>query len=134
MNNDGKKEILIDDCIIDGGTYTFKAHYEQLVEDNGTVIDAGDLNNDGISDLVSVGETEMRVYYSNKNGYEITYQKSNLVKKYDKNLLNNQQVKVIGDLDHKGINLFVINARNKNGCQYYQAIDPKNLSVRFNLM
>lgn len=134
LNNDGKKEILIDDCIIDGGTYTFKAHYEQLVEDNGTVIDAGDLNNDGISDLVSVGETEMRVYYSNKNGYEITYQKSNLVKKYDKNLLNNQQVKVIGDLDHKGINLFVINARNKNGCQYYQAIDPKNLSVRFNLM
>lgn len=134
LNNDGKKEILIDDNIIDGSSYTFKTRYEQFVEDNGTVIDAGDLNNDGISDLVSVGETEMRVYYSNKNEYEITYQKSNLVKKYDKNLLNNQQVKVIGDLDHKGINLFVINSRNSNGCQYYQVIDPSSLSVRFNLM
>lgn len=134
LNNDGKKEILVDNSIIDGSSYTYKSRYEQLVEDNGTVIDAGDLNNDGISDLVSVGETEMRVYYSNKNGYEITYQRSNLVKKYDKNLLNNQYVRVIGDLDHKGINLFVINSRNNNGCQYYQVIDPKDLSVRFNLM
>lgn len=134
LNNDGKKEILIDDSIIDGSSFTFKSQYEQLVEDNGTVIDVGDLNNDGISDLVSVGETEMRVYYSNKSGYEISYQKSNLVKNYDKNLLNNQQVKVIGDLDHQGNKLFVINARNNNGCQYYQVIDPKDLSVRFNLM
>lgn len=134
LNNDGKKELLIDDSIIDGNSFTFKSQYEQLVEDNGTVIDVGDLNNDGINDLVSVGETEMRVYYSNKNSYEISYQKSNLVKKYDKNLLNNQQVKVIGDLDHQGINLFVINARNNNGCQYYQVINPKDLSVRFNLM
>ena len=76
----------------------------------------------------------MRLYYSSKNGYEITYQKSNLAKKYDKSLLNNQMVKSLGDLDHNGIKLFVINARNSEGCQYYQVINPKDLSVRFCLM
>lgn len=134
LNNDGKKEILVDDKIIDGNTFAYRSQYEQMVEDNGTIIDVGDLNNDGISDLVSVGETEMRVYYSSKNGFEISYQKTNIVKKYDKNLLNNQQVKVIDDLDHNGADLFVINARNSNDCQYYQVINPKDLLVRFNLM
>lgn len=134
LNNDGKKEILVDDKIIDGSTFAYKSQYNQIVEDNGTIIDAGDLNNDGISDLVSVGETEMSVYHSNKNGFDISYQKTNIVKKYDKNLLNNQQVKIIGDLDHKGVNQFVINARNSNGYQYYQVINPNDLSVRFNLM
>lgn len=134
LNNDGKKEILVDDKKIDGNTFTYKSQYNQIVEDNGTIIDVGDLNNDGISDLVSVGETEMCVYHSNKNGFDISYQKTNIVKKYDKNLSNNQQVKVIDDLDHNGVNQFVINARNNNGCQYYQVINPKDLSVRFNLM
>lgn len=134
LNNDGKKEILVDNSIIDGNDFTFKANYEQQVDDNGVVIDVGDLNNDGISDLVSVGETEMRVYNSSRNGFEINYQKSNIVKKYDKNLLNNQHVKVLGDLDNNGINQFVINARNSTGCQYYQVINPLDLSVRFDLM
>lgn len=134
LNNDGKKEILVDNVIVDGNSFAMQSYYEQIVEDNGTIIEAGDLNNDGICDLISVSETEMRIYHSNKNGFEITYQKSDIVKKYDKSLLNNQHVKVIGDLEHNGINLFVINARNNNGCQYYQVINPKDLSVRFNLM
>lgn len=134
LNNDGKKEILIDNYIIDGNNFELKSYFDPMIEENGTLIEVGDLNNDHISDYVNVGESEMRVYHSNHDNYEIKYLKTDIVKKYDKQLLNNQHVKVIGDLDHNGINLFVINARNNEGYQYYQVINPIDLSVRFNLL
>lgn len=134
MNNDGKLELLVDDSILDGAGFTFKSVYNKSFEGAQTIIEVGDLNNDGIGDLVNVGETEMRLYYSSKNGYEVTYQKTNIAKSYDKNLQNNIYVKDIGDLDRDGINEFVINGYNDRKCQYYQVINGKDLSVRFALL
>lgn len=134
LNGDEKSELLVDNCIIDGNSFTFKSYFDPIIEENGTVIEVGDLNNDKIVDYVNVGESEMRVYHSMHNGFEISYSKTDITKKYDKNLLNNQHVNVIGDLEHNGINLFIINARNSDGYQYYQVINPKDLSVRFNLL
>ena len=134
LNNDEKKEILVDNCIIDGNSFDLKSYFDPMIEENGMIIEVGDLNNDKIVDYVNVGENEMRVYHSTHNNFDISYSKTNITKKYDKNLLNNQYVKVIGDLEHEGVNLFIINARNSEGCQYYQVINPKDLSVRFNLL
>lgn len=134
LNNDGKREILVDNYIIDGKNFELKSNFDPMIEENGTLIEVGDLNNDQIVDYVNVGESEMRVYHSNHDNYEIKYLKTNIVKKYDKKLLNNQYVKVIGDLEHNGVNFFVINARNNEGYQYYQVINPIDLSVRFNLL
>ena len=105
-----------------------------MIEENGTIIEVGDLNNDKIVDYVNVGESEMRVYHSMHNNFDISYSKTNIAKNMIKNLLNNQHVKVIGDLEHDGVNLFIINARNSEGYQYYQVINPKDLSVCFNLL
>lgn len=134
LNGDEKKEILVDNCIIDGNSFDLKSYFDPMIEENGTIIEVGDLNNDKIVDYVNVGESEMRVYHSMHNNFDISYSKTNIAKKYDKNLLNNQHVKVIGDLEHDGVNLFIINARNSEGYQYYQVINPKDLSVRFNLL
>lgn len=134
LNGDEKKEILVDNCIIDGNSFDLKSYFDPIIEENGTIIEVGDLNNDNIVDYVNVGESEMRVYHSMHNSFDISYSKTNIAKKYDKNLLNNQHVKVIGDLEHDGVNLFIINARNSEGYQYYQVINPKDLSVRFNLL
>lgn len=134
MNNDGKLEILVDDNILDGAAFTFKSVYNKSFEGASTIIEVGDLNNDGISDIVNVGESEMRLYYSTKSGYEVTYQKTNIAKSYDKKLQNNLYVKVIGDLDHDGIDEFVISAYNDRKCQYYQVINAKDLSERFALL
>lgn len=134
LNGDEKKEILVDNCIIDGNSFDLKSYFDPMIEENGTIIEVGDLNNDKIVDYVNVGESEMRVYHSMHNNFDISYSKTNIAKKYDKNLLNNQHVKVIGDLEHDEVNLFIINARNNEGYQYYQVINPKDLSVRFNLL
>ena len=76
MNNDGKSEIIVDENILDGASLTFRSVYNKSFEGATTIIDVGDVNNDGISDLVNIGESEMRLYYSLKNGYDITYQKN----------------------------------------------------------
>lgn len=47
---------------------------------------------------------------------------------------NNIHVKVLGDLDHDGIKDFVINAYNDKGCQCFQVIKGKDLSVRYSLL
>ena len=80
MNNDGKSEIIVDENILDGASLTFRSVYNKSFEGATTIIDVGDVNNDGISDLVNIGESEMRLYYSLKNGYDITYQKLILLK------------------------------------------------------
>ena len=134
MNNDGKSEIIVDENILDGASLTFRSVYNKSFEGATTIIDVGDVNNDGISDLVNIGESEMRLYYSLKNGYDITYQKTNIAKSYDKKLQNNIHVKVLGDLDHDGIKDFVINAYNDKGCQCFQVIKGKDLSVRYSLL
>lgn len=134
VNKDGKTELLVDENIIDGASFTVKGSYKPSVEENGLLLMIGDLNKDGISDAVSVGETQMRVYYSNRNDFEITYTKSDIVKKYDKGLQNQVYAKVLGDFDHDGVDDFVINAKNDAGYQYYQVINAKDLSVRFHLM
>ena len=100
LNNDEKKEILVDNCIIDGNSFDLKSYFDPMIEENGMIIEVGDLNNDKIVDYVNVGENEMRVYHSTHNNFDISYSKTNITKKYDKNLLNNQYVKVIGDLEH----------------------------------
>lgn len=134
MNNDKKPEILVGESIIDGATLTYKSTYHQSFEGAATVIEVGDLNNDGIADLVNVGESEMRIYYSLKNGYDLSYQKSNVFKNYDKKLQNNNYVKVLGDLNHDGVKEFVINGINDKGFQYYQVINGKDLSMRYPLL
>lgn len=85
MNNDGKSEIIVDENILDGASLTFRSVYNKSFEGATTIIDVGDVNNDGISDLVNIGESEMRLYYSLKNGYDITYQKLILLKVMIKN-------------------------------------------------
>lgn len=134
LNGDGKEEILVDESIIDGATLTFKSMYSQSVEENGTILSIGDINKDGIHDIVSVGDSQMRVYYSSKDGYDISYKKTDIIKKYDKGLQNQSHAKILGDLDHDGIQEIIVNAKNDAGYQYYQVLNGKDLSVRFNLL
>lgn len=51
-----------------------------MIEENGTIIEVGDLNNDKIVDYVNVGESEMRVYHSMHNNFDISYSKTNIAK------------------------------------------------------
>lgn len=134
LNNDGSLEILVDDYLIDGASKTFKSYYQPSFEGMNMVLETGDINNDGITDLINLGETEMRLYYSKKNGYEISYEKTNIFKTYDKKLQNNVFGKVLGDLDGDGINEIVINGYNDNKCQCFQVINSKDLTMKFSLM
>lgn len=134
INKDGKQEILVDQNIIDGASLTVKSSYNPSVEDSGNMLVVGDLNNDGIDDIVCVGEAQMRVYHSNISGFDINYKKTDTVKKYDKELQNQVYAKVVGDLDNDGIEEIVVNAKNNNGYQNYQVVNAKDLSVRFHLL
>ena len=134
LNNDGSQEILVDDYLIDGVTKTFKSYYQPSFEGMTMALETGDINNDGITDLINLGETEMRLYYSKKDGYNISYEKTNIFKTYDKKLLNNAFGKVLGDIDGDGINEIVINGYNDNKCQNYQVINCKDLTMKFALM
>ena len=134
LNKDKSLEILVDDNLIDGATKAYKANYDQTFEGAGLVLEAGDVNQDGVVDLVNITENQMSIYYSKIDGYVISYEKSNIVKNYDKKLQNNLYAKNLGDLDHDGFNEIVINDYNERKCQYFQVLSGKDLSVKYGLM
>ena len=38
LNNDEKKEILVDNCIIDGNSFDLKSYFDPMIEENGMII------------------------------------------------------------------------------------------------
>lgn len=134
LNKDGYREILVDEAILDGKTYSLKSVFMPSVTDTGLNLNVGDVNLDGVDDLVAVNEQEAVLYHSKINGYEISYTKTNQKIEYAKELLNHQYAKVLPDMDNDGINDIVLNAKNESGYQVYQVIDTKTFAVKYTLL
>lgn len=134
MNNDGIKEILVDTFIIDGKTMTLKSMYSQTADEAGSIIEVGDVNNDGVADFILFGETQANLYYSKVSGYDVSYAKSGIKLDYAKDLQNQVQALQMEDLDHDGVHDVIINARNANNYQVYRVIDGKTLQTKYDLM
>ena len=133
LNQDGHREILVDQYVIDGQTLTLKSMYVPTAGESGQFIQVGDLNQDGVEDLIGVGETQAQIYYSKISGYDVSYVKSGIISNYAKELQNHVTVFALEDLDHDGIKDIVFNQRNDEGVQYYQVINSTNLQVKYDL-
>ena len=134
LNRDGSLELLVDETILDGKSLEIKSYFNQTIVDNGLNLNVGDVNHDQIDDVVTVLETEATLYLSKVSGTDISYEKTNKVLKYTKDLTNHLQATTLPDLDGDGIFDFVINAKNSLGHQIYQVIDPSTFNMRYELL
>lgn len=134
LNKDGIKEIKVDQMILDGKTLDIKTMYDQSLDDTGKILDIGDVNQDGISDLILVKESTMIRYDSKYSDGMIQYVKTGLHYDYDKSLQNTSQAIKMKDLNHDGICDVIINDRNVEGKQIYRVIDSTTLQSKYTLL
>lgn len=134
LNHDGHLEILLDQYVIDGKSMTLKSIYSPTISETGLNLEVGDINGDGISDIINLSETEAILYYSKVSNYEISYAKTDIKYAYGKDLQNHILAILAPDFNHDGIKDIIINERNANGLQIYRVLDSKTLTKRFDLM
>ena len=134
LNKDGIKEIKVGQIILDGNTLDIKTMYDQSLDDTGNILDIGDVNQDGISDLILVKENTMIRYDSKYSDGVIQYVKTGLHYDYDKSLQNTSQAIKMKDLNHDGICDVIINDRNAEGKQFYRVIDSTTLQSKYTLL
>lgn len=134
INKDGTRELLVDQMILNGRNYEVMSSYSPIASETGSQLEIGDTNNDGVSDIVEVTDTQATLYQSVIESNNIRYQKTNTAYTYAKDLQNQVHAKLFPDLDQDGVKELVINERNANGLQIYRVLDSRTLTKKYDLM
>ena len=132
LNGDGYKELLIENLIIDPVRVKILYTIDTYVKDNGKLLYIGDVNEDGISDLVNVNDKNATLYTSKISYDYVSYQKTRTVYEFESEKLENQtSATIVKDLNSDGIAEIVVNGYNDKDIQVYEILSGKDLERLF---
>jgi len=134
LNYDGKNEILLDKNIVDGSKLSLKSDWSISLEESGTPFEVGDINGDGICDIVLVNDKFARIYLSKLYSYDVTYTKTSTKIDLDEAYTNSVNAVMIDDRDGDGINELLLYAKNTSGLQTYRVFNSNTLTAMYDLL
>ncbi len=138
LDGDSKKELGADESIIGSKKNKVIGSLGGAPYVDGTLLDIGDANGDGIADYVAVTAKAARLYTSKlaySYGYaSVSYQKTGTAISLDKATLPMQYATVFGDITNDGVKELVFIDYNSAGSQVYRVVNGKTLATMYYLM
>ena len=126
VTGDSKRDFIIGSSVINSSNYKIVKTYDTSAI-SGKWLIVGDINKDGISDIVGVEDKVATLYTSKITWDMISYTKTNNKYTYSQDLDNISGAQIIGDINKDGIKDIVFNAKGNAGRYYYQILSGSDL-------
>lgn len=136
-NDDGIYELLCGDTIITSKSNTVIGSTSAYLDAKGSQYKIGDINGDGVSDILLMTETEGRIYLSRvaySYGYiQTDYRKTNTTMSLDKTLEPLLTTVIIDDINNDGVKELGMIDRNDNGFEIFKIVNGATLEKMYDL-
>ena len=138
IDGDGVRELVLDGTVISSRTDNPIGSLSGYVDAEGNQYQVGDINGDGVTEIVVVSDKETRLYNSSVSyawGYlSVEYKKTSSAFNNNQSLKQSMNSALLGDLNRDGIKEIGFVSRNDAGHETFVIVDGqklKNLVVMY---